>query len=119
MPPGAVEVGERGWPTLSGLKGRLLFRSMVNKLIRRYGTGYPHFITFTCYQRRPLLSSVRARNVWSSRYSCLRRTAFVGIPVLLPICFGAQNGHPVLRFLFAQSGAAGMEILLQSAFGLA
>jgi len=37
---------------------------MANKLTRRYGTGHLHFITFTCYQCLPLLSSVRARNIF-------------------------------------------------------
>src|SRR6202521_1190590 len=35
---------------------------MAHKLIRRYGRGHLHFITFTCYRRLPLLRSVRARN---------------------------------------------------------
>src|SRR6202795_3160461 len=37
---------------------------MANKLIRRYGQGHLHFITFTCYRRLPLLRSVRARNTF-------------------------------------------------------
>src|ERR1700730_11140357 len=37
---------------------------MANKLIRRYGRGHLHFITFTCYRRLPLLRSVRARNIF-------------------------------------------------------
>src|SRR6202790_3592570 len=37
---------------------------MANKLIRHYGHGHLHFITFTCYRRLPLLRSVRARNVF-------------------------------------------------------
>ena len=37
---------------------------MANKLIRRYGGGHLHFITFTCYRRLPLLRSFRARNVF-------------------------------------------------------
>ena len=37
---------------------------MANKLIRHYGRGHLHFITFTCYRRLPLLRSVRARNVF-------------------------------------------------------
>jgi putative transposase len=37
---------------------------MANKLIRHYGRGHLHFITFTCYLRRPLLRSVRARTVF-------------------------------------------------------
>ena len=37
---------------------------MANKLIRHYGHGHLHFITFTCYRRLPLLRTVRARNVF-------------------------------------------------------
>jgi putative transposase len=37
---------------------------MANKLIRRYGRGHLHFITFTWYRRLPLLRSVRARNAF-------------------------------------------------------
>ncbi len=37
---------------------------MAHKLIRHYGRGHLHFITFTCYRRLPLLRSVRARNLF-------------------------------------------------------
>jgi putative transposase len=37
---------------------------MASKLIRHYGRGHLHFLTFTCYRRLPLLCSVRARNVF-------------------------------------------------------
>jgi putative transposase len=37
---------------------------MAHKLIRRYGRGHLHFITFTCYRRLPLLRSIRARNAF-------------------------------------------------------
>jgi putative transposase len=37
---------------------------MSKGLIRRYGRGHLHFITFSCYRRLPLLGSVRARNVF-------------------------------------------------------
>ncbi len=37
---------------------------MANKLIRHYGRGHLHFITFTCYRRLPLLRTVRARNLF-------------------------------------------------------
>jgi len=37
---------------------------MARKLIRHYGRGHLHFITFTCYRRLPLLRSVRARNAF-------------------------------------------------------
>jgi putative transposase len=36
---------------------------MLRGLKRITGFGHLHFITFCCYQRRPLLASVRARNV--------------------------------------------------------
>jgi putative transposase len=37
---------------------------MAKRLQRRYGQGHLHFITFTCYQRLPLLRAVRARNAF-------------------------------------------------------
>jgi putative transposase len=37
---------------------------MASKLIRHYGRGHLHFITFTCYGRLPLLRSARARTVF-------------------------------------------------------
>jgi putative transposase len=37
---------------------------MAHKLIRHYGRGHLHFITFTCYRRLRLLRSVRARNIF-------------------------------------------------------
>src|SRR6185437_1819518 len=35
---------------------------MRNPLKRHYGQGDLHFITFSCYRRRPLLGTVRARD---------------------------------------------------------
>ena len=37
---------------------------MPRKLIRIYDQGTLHFITFSCYQRRALLGSARARNLF-------------------------------------------------------
>jgi REP element-mobilizing transposase RayT len=37
---------------------------MAHKLIRHYGHGHLHFITFTCYRRLPLLRSIRAKNAF-------------------------------------------------------
>ena len=37
---------------------------MKNKLKRYYGRRDLHFITFSCYQRKALLGSVRARNLF-------------------------------------------------------
>jgi putative transposase len=38
------------------------FSSMRNPLRRHYGRGDLHFVTFSCYRRRPLLGTARARN---------------------------------------------------------
>jgi len=45
---------------------------MAHKLIRHYGRGHLHFITFTCYRRLPLLRSVRARNAFVNILSEVR-----------------------------------------------
>ncbi|HYB62313.1 MAG TPA: transposase [Methylomirabilota bacterium] len=37
---------------------------MPNKLVRHYGRGHLHFITFSCYRRLPFLRSVRAKNTF-------------------------------------------------------
>jgi len=37
---------------------------MAHQLIRIYGRGHLHFITFSCYRRVPFLRSVRAKNVF-------------------------------------------------------
>jgi REP-associated tyrosine transposase len=37
---------------------------MRNKLKRFYGQGHLHLVTFSCYRRRPLLGTVRARNLF-------------------------------------------------------
>jgi|SRR5579872_647824 len=37
---------------------------MAHKLIRQFGRGHLHFITFTCYRQLPLLRSIRARNAF-------------------------------------------------------
>ena len=37
---------------------------MPTNLHRYYGAGYLHFITTSCYQRRPLLGTARARDLF-------------------------------------------------------
>jgi putative transposase len=37
---------------------------MPARLRRSYGTGYLHFITFSCYQRRPLLRAPQCRDLF-------------------------------------------------------
>jgi putative transposase len=45
-------------------KGCAGLSCMKNKLKRYYGRRDLHFITFSCYERRPLLGSMRARNLF-------------------------------------------------------
>lgn len=39
-------------------------KPLRNPLVRRYGGGNLHFVTFSCYRRRPLLGTQRARNIF-------------------------------------------------------
>jgi putative transposase len=55
---------KRGCPTLSSEKGLAILLLRREKPRRYTGRGDLHFITFSCYQRRPLLGTVRARNLF-------------------------------------------------------
>ena len=46
------------------LRVGLLVCAMPKGLKRYYGLGHLHFLTFSCHQRRPLLSTVAARNLF-------------------------------------------------------
>ena len=47
-------------------------------LHRRYRTGHLHFITFSCYHRRPLLGTARRRNLFLEIFEQVRaRYSFV------------------------------------------
>ena len=46
---------------------------MKHKLKRYYGRKDLHFITFSCYQRKPLLGSARARNLFLKVLAEVRR----------------------------------------------
>ena len=46
---------------------------MPHRLHRYYGAGYLHFITTSCYQRRPLLSSRRNRDLFLEVLEQVRR----------------------------------------------
>jgi putative transposase len=52
-----------GCRTLAVFKGAV-FPSMRNPLRRYYGRGDLHFVTFSCYRRRPFLATRRARDVF-------------------------------------------------------
>jgi len=45
---------------------------MPSGLKRFYGKGHLHFLTFSCYQRRPLLKGSRARNVFVQELNHVR-----------------------------------------------
>ena len=45
-------------------KGCVVFSFMRNKLKRYYGRKDRHFITFSCYQRKPLLGSAQGRSMF-------------------------------------------------------
>jgi REP element-mobilizing transposase RayT len=46
---------------------------MPNRLHRYYGAGYLHFITTSCYPRRPLLGSPLSRNLFLQVLEQVRR----------------------------------------------
>ena len=67
---------------------------MAHKLIRHYGRGHLHFITFTCYRRLPLLRSIRARNAFvqilgetRDRYG-FSLVGYVGMPEHIHLLIG-------------------------------
>ena len=48
---------------------------MPSGLKRYYGKGHVHFLTFSCYQRRPFFKSVHARQVFVRELERVRRKA--------------------------------------------
>src|ERR1700681_887451 len=73
---------------------------MAIKLIRHYGRGHLHFITFSCYRRLPLLRSVRARNVFvkilddvRDRYGFLL-VGYVVMPEHIHLLISEPRGGP-------------------------
>jgi putative transposase len=56
-----------GCPVLDAFSraGLLVRFSMPKGLYRRYGLRHLHFITCSCYRRRPLFASARAKNLFS------------------------------------------------------
>ena len=61
---------------------------MPKGLKRLYGRGHLHFITFSCYRRLPLLSTIRARNLFVRALDAIRdryKFSLVGYVVMPPI----------------------------------
>ena len=69
---------------------------MPNRLHRYYGAGYLHFITSSCYQRRPLLASADRRNLFLEILERVRRRyAFVVVGyVVMPEHFHLLISEP-------------------------
>ena len=99
---------------------------MPTNLRRYYGAGYSHFITTSCYQRRPLLATPRSRHLFLEVLEQIRqRHQFVvagyvvmpehvhllfteperGDPSLLLAALKQTFAHRLLRELRAKPGA--------------
>ena len=100
--------------------------SMPTNLHRYYGAGYSHFITTSCYQRRPLLGTPRSRDLFLEVLEQVRqRHQFVvvgyvvmpehvhllftepdrGNPSLVLAALKQTFAHRLLRELRAKTGA--------------
>jgi len=74
---------------------------MRNKLIRIYGQGHLHFITFSCYRRQRLLGGVSSRNLFLKVLVEVRRryefslVGFVVMPEHIHLLIGEpRKGNP-------------------------
>ena len=52
---------------------------MANKLWRYYGSGYSHFITTSCYQRKALLATVQSRDLLLEVVEQVRRRYYFAV----------------------------------------
>ena len=90
------ESRREGCPTLWVRKGGRRFLVVPKGLKRVYGRGHLHFITCGCDRRRPLLGSVRARDLFLRILGEVRaryRFALVGF-VVMPEHFHLLMGEP-------------------------
>jgi hypothetical protein len=74
---------------------------MRNKLVRIYGQGHLHFVTFSCYRRKALLGSVWTRNSFVAVLGEVRRryefglVGFVVMPEHVHLLMSEPNkGNP-------------------------
>ena len=86
---------------------------MPNRLHRYYGAGYLHFITTSCYQRRPLLDEVRNRALFLQVLEHVRRrylfvvAGYVVMPEHVHLLLGEpQRGDPSLVMKALKQGFA-------------
>lgn len=87
--------------------------SVPNRLHRYYGAGYPHFITTSCYQRRPVLDSRRSRDLFLQVLERVRRryrfviVGYVVMPEHVHLLLGEpERGNPSLVMQAVKQGFA-------------
>ena len=86
---------------------------MPNRVHRYYGAGYSHFITTSCYQRRPLLDSARNRDLFLQVLEQVRQryrflvAGYVVMPEHVHLLIGEpQRGNPSMVMKAVKQGFA-------------
>lgn len=86
---------------------------MPNRLHRYYGAGYLHFITTSCYQRRPLLGKARSRDLFLEVLESVRRryrfvvVGYVIMPEHVHLLLGEpERGYPSVVMQALKQGFA-------------
>lgn len=86
---------------------------MPNRLRRYYGAGYLHFITTSCYQRRPLLGTALNRDLFLGVLESVRRryrfavVGYVVMPEHVHLLLGEpQRGNPSVVMQALKQGFA-------------
>ena len=86
---------------------------MPNRLHRHYGAGYLHFITTSCYRRRPLLGTAPNRDLFLQVLEQVRRryhfvvVGYVAMPEHVHLLLGEpERGSPSLVMQALKQGFA-------------
>lgn len=86
---------------------------MPNRLHHYYGAGYLHFITTSCYQRRPLLGMARNRDLFLEVLESVRRryrfvvVGYVVMPEHVHLLIGEpERGNPSVVMQALKQGFA-------------
>ena len=86
---------------------------MPTSLHRYYGAGYSHFITTSCYQRRPLLGTPRSRDLFLEVMEQIRQrhqfvvVGYVVMPEHVHLLLGEpERGNPSLVMQALKQGFA-------------
>ncbi len=81
---------------------------MPNRLHRYYGVGYLHFVTTSCYRRRPLLGTGRNRDLFLEVLESVRRRyQFVVVGYVVHLLMGeSERGNPSVVMQALKQGFA-------------